>query len=128
MKDTSQHKNKKAPNLGQVAVQGTVCSFCDKVYIFPCNGERYDCANAVWVRSKGTVDYYRVSEEDRAKINKGKMISLDNVRPKGAPLSGKTKSVTEVVQAVAELADAVPSRKSGRIDKKVNKKRKRVRL
>lgn len=50
--------------------QGTVCKLCKHVYIFPCHGERYDCANAVHVRSKGKIDLYKLPIEEQNKIAK----------------------------------------------------------
>lgn len=60
----------KKGKLGGSPVGATVCSFCERVYIFPCNGERYECANAVWKRSKGRVDVTRLTEDERAKLAK----------------------------------------------------------
>lgn len=48
--------------------KGTECSFCKHVYIFPCNGKRYDCANAVWKRSNQTIDIYKLSYNEIEKF------------------------------------------------------------
>lgn len=62
--------------------QGTICKLCKKVYILPCDGKRYDCANAVWVRSKGTVDIYRSSAEEVKTVAKGGKLPEANVNTK----------------------------------------------
>ncbi len=40
----------------------TKCTFCKHVYAVKCDG-RNDCPNAVWVRSKGTIDMAKMSLE-----------------------------------------------------------------
>lgn len=58
--------------------RGTVCALCKHVYIFPCDGKRYDCANAVWVRSKGTIDIGKLSLVEQEKIAKtGKLPDIN---------------------------------------------------
>lgn len=59
---------------------GTECTLCGHVYIFPCNGERYYCANAVWVRSKGTIDIGKLSVDELKTFKKSKE-KLPNVVP-----------------------------------------------
>lgn len=47
-----------------------VCTFCEKIYMFPCHGKRYECGNAVWIRSKGKVDYYKLPLKEIEKLKK----------------------------------------------------------
>lgn len=89
-------------------VKATVCSFCEKPYVFPCNGKRYDCANAVWLRSKGTIDMSRMSYDE-----------IVTFRESG-------KKVPDVAPNVNRQRPRLEERKSPPV--KAEKKKKRVRL
>lgn len=66
--------------------KGTVCKFCKHVYIFPCHGKRYECSNAVFVRSNGKIDYFKLSREEQVKIAKtGKLPNISNIVTAKAP-------------------------------------------
>lgn len=70
--------------------KGTVCSFCKHTYIFPCNGKRYDCQNAVWVRSNQTIDLLKLSHEEIEKFRQsGK--KLPKVETTEKPKKHKTR-------------------------------------
>lgn len=69
----------KQENTGTPLPQGTVCKLCKKIYIFPCNGKRYDCANAVWVRSKGKVDLGRAEPKEIKKLKKDGTLPQPNI-------------------------------------------------
>lgn len=63
------------------------CTLCKHAYTTPCNGEKNDCQNAVWVRSKGTIDIHKISYEQLMVFRKsGKQIPdvppTDQPKPK----------------------------------------------
>lgn len=42
-----------APPGTMIAPPATECSFCGRLYAFPCHGKREDCLNAQWKRKHG---------------------------------------------------------------------------
>lgn len=83
--------------------QGTVCKLCNHVYIFPCHGERYECANAVHVRSKGKIDFYRLPIDEQKKIAKtGKLPD---------PSKFKTAQPVKAKRVRVRLEDAAPAKR-----------------
>lgn len=95
-----------------MAVKATKCKLCKKSYIFPCDGERYDCANAVWVRSQHTID-----------LNKLPYGALQEFRESGKKVPGP-----ELVKQIQRPDTAKPKRIRVRLDepepKKLKKRRK----
>lgn len=82
----------KKGTLGESPFKATTCSFCKHAYIFPCNGERYDCGNAVWVRSKGKIDVGRLTDDERSKLVKtGKLPNVNTHERK--PVEQKVKRI-----------------------------------
>lgn len=116
----SKKKKAKKGTLGESPFKVTVCSFCEHPYVFPCNGERYDCQNAVWKRSEGRIDVVLLTDEQRIKlIETGKLPNITT----------NTKHVTSMVQDVSTGKSEVKRVKLK--DPKQNnppKKKRRVRL
>lgn len=74
------------------------------MYIKPCNGKVNDCANAVWIKSGGKVDIYKLSFKELKALRKTGKLPAPNV--------GKKKRV----------------RLSDQVDDKPKRKKRRVRL